>query len=1723
METKLTDITTNYSKFVDNQVLTKDQLNAFIDYFDDQDRLSRINLIGVGLACGFTITPIYDASGTTMLSLSISQGTGVTTDGDLVQFYDLIPQELASKQFLYYKTFQDNRANYDHFSDVQGLWELSTENDGSYSDLKEFPNIQDMAVVLYLEQYSKADDLCNQYSCDNQGAAQISNLKVLLIDVDDLEYITENKDTIYSKNNWYSVYQNLNHVAVPRDIIKFNESSSITEYNQLKSIYQTIVGDANVKGVLKTNLNLILNKLEKPLLSEKFDELFVETTGSSTEDFQYRYDLLKDIVATHNEIKELILYVNYSCCPAIKAFPKHLMLGRLQLYTASYEYRHQFYATSFIGNSKENWQKLSALLDRIVLQVNNYSPLKSTQEIKITPSLTQGKLGEKAIPSYYNVNNSLINSWNYEKTSRYLQGTNLSYHTDYLLNSPAITNPLAYSLDQYNFFRIEGIHGKNYREALESVQNIRDTYGLNFDIKVLKLSAYDGTISLNEYESIFRDLQFSMLLWQKELSCTLSLATSILSSISIETDDSDDDGATVVIGIKPAVNKIIDDTDYDVVHDVEIKEELLKTSNIELTKESYLANTDSKLAEYYGMSYNIDKQSEYLNQANAAVNAQEEVKDSLNTQEFTLGSYVNTLLNDDTISNTNVYQLQDRLLSDLVKDLTDAGVEEQDPVRQFLETSAKLIAHVRDLAEKIPSTLLDLSEEQTADFSTTLDIICNLNDEYKLLYESDDIPLELKEQIKVVIIQLSSICCSGEKLDLVVNELNNRKATILNQLHFREYVKEHPGVRHLAGVPEGGTFIMTYLEEVESKQTVYEPSAIEFQFGEQDAGTYGGIFISDGTSAYELQFVFSKEPLFIQNVLSVGIAETLEETAINFVKAFQYSKFSSIVNVSYRVDKIGVIIRMEVNDIKINIEESYLYHKGSLIDVTNEIALEPGSKIFFPDNTSTVTQVLGGNTVVADFALPYRCCGDATSIDFIIPKEPVFLDLPLNSICLKEGETVDPMEFTVTPADGVIKAVVPEGIDAGVYYDDVEEKTKINVHNIDPSLLGQTIQFTVDEQPTTCQLIVYPVVRLSVTVQEPIVYNNNKSTATVTFVLNWEDADFENSDLINLIQYQWDFYGIDSYEDVIPTAKNQFTYTYTNLPVNEDNRITPNFKIKLGPCPQEIVVPEIEFENYEPSKLAIATPYCLDTTQDEVKVPFTNAVGEITTKNEASGIAIDGDQLIINTAEFVDYSETISFLEDGEPTTAEIQIFPLVTFEVVPEINYNNENNTAEVIFQIDWSGSVLENSDFLDKINYSWDFLGADKFESVDPKDNAFSFEYNLEELDSLSVKPKLKVSLLDLCENEIAVPTLDFEIATPSKLAIATPYCLDTTQDEVKVPFTNAVGEITTKNEASGIAIDGDQLIINTAEFVDYSETISFLEDGEPTTAEIQIFPLVTFEVVPEINYNNENNTAEVIFQIDWSGSVLENSDFLDKINYSWDFLGADKFESVDPKDNAFSFEYNLEELDGLSVTPKLKVSLLDLCENDITVPTLDFEIQVVDDTDTPVENDCIADYNEIIGNDATTFSDFIIKNGLDKDDSEIGSLARATNIFFSAITGNKDSLEGTNNDFIFSVNEENTSIIDLIGIAQNLLSKVDGDDSILETIYTSLVKLFFDIIHCQIPEIWDGKHGDTIKTIMTAMLVEVLAKDGNFVEYMNAYGEEFGSEDTFIELFLNQLNKI
>ena len=83
MPTKLSTITTQYRRFTKNQVLTEVNLNEVVDFFDDQDRLTRIYLSGVGIVCGFTVS-----LNNTQKTITVSQGTGITTDGDLFKLYN---------------------------------------------------------------------------------------------------------------------------------------------------------------------------------------------------------------------------------------------------------------------------------------------------------------------------------------------------------------------------------------------------------------------------------------------------------------------------------------------------------------------------------------------------------------------------------------------------------------------------------------------------------------------------------------------------------------------------------------------------------------------------------------------------------------------------------------------------------------------------------------------------------------------------------------------------------------------------------------------------------------------------------------------------------------------------------------------------------------------------------------------------------------------------------------------------------------------------------------------------------------------------------------------------------------------------------------------------------------------------------------------------------------------------------------------------------------------------------------------------------------------------------------------------------------------------------------------------------------------------------------------------------------------------------------------------
>jgi len=80
MITKLDKIVPGFRRFSRSQFLTEGQLNQIFDHFDDQIRLSRVNLSGVGIVCGFEVS--IDRG-----EVIVNQGLGITTDGDLLHLY----------------------------------------------------------------------------------------------------------------------------------------------------------------------------------------------------------------------------------------------------------------------------------------------------------------------------------------------------------------------------------------------------------------------------------------------------------------------------------------------------------------------------------------------------------------------------------------------------------------------------------------------------------------------------------------------------------------------------------------------------------------------------------------------------------------------------------------------------------------------------------------------------------------------------------------------------------------------------------------------------------------------------------------------------------------------------------------------------------------------------------------------------------------------------------------------------------------------------------------------------------------------------------------------------------------------------------------------------------------------------------------------------------------------------------------------------------------------------------------------------------------------------------------------------------------------------------------------------------------------------------------------------------------------------------------------------
>src|SRR3954464_14556094 len=175
-----------YPFFEANQVLTNAHLNELFEYLDEQTRLTRSNLIGIGIVCGLEVT--FEAPGT----VHLSKGCGVTSEGYLI----VEPADLTLAHVRSYKL--PDEYGYPPFVEPGSkppeqfdLWELFADDDepGAQPLATSGLVLEDKAVLLFLELRKDGLRNCSPNNCDDRGAQITAAVRRLLIDVADLDKV----------------------------------------------------------------------------------------------------------------------------------------------------------------------------------------------------------------------------------------------------------------------------------------------------------------------------------------------------------------------------------------------------------------------------------------------------------------------------------------------------------------------------------------------------------------------------------------------------------------------------------------------------------------------------------------------------------------------------------------------------------------------------------------------------------------------------------------------------------------------------------------------------------------------------------------------------------------------------------------------------------------------------------------------------------------------------------------------------------------------------------------------------------------------------------------------------------------------------------------------------------------------------------------------------------------------------------------------------------------------------------------------------------------------------------------------------------------------------------------------------------------------------------------------------------------------------------------------
>ena len=471
----------HYAVFEPDQVLTHGQLNSLSDYLDDQQRLGRVLLDGVGLVGGLHVSLQGDGS------VRISAGFGVSTDGDLMRLG-------ADTLYDRFRPYDATAAVYPPLHQGDAMLALQELVPVGESDVLAEPlgnltggaaGLSDKAVLMLMETVVNDPDLCSGTGCDNLGRDALHRLRFLLIARADAQALLDARPLLPVSTRAQALPAlAMRRPALARDIgsvgvlaARYRDSANLSLRDLLRAL-----------ALLARQCGEVLSDMFGSDPTGRWQATLEALSGrmansNASGECQVWYSFIKDLIAQWGELREALLKDDGVLLPDVAAFPKHLLLGALAEPRAQ---RSALYPSALDASARQSAAHGRFLAWKLDALIRNFA-LPTDLATTLTPSHGEARtLEERAIPWYFGVNVGAGNdlnradgdgppihlAWNFRLSASRREGQNLGYRSASWASSAQARDPLGFAIGGYDFFRVEGHLGRQIESVGDELRRL---------------------------------------------------------------------------------------------------------------------------------------------------------------------------------------------------------------------------------------------------------------------------------------------------------------------------------------------------------------------------------------------------------------------------------------------------------------------------------------------------------------------------------------------------------------------------------------------------------------------------------------------------------------------------------------------------------------------------------------------------------------------------------------------------------------------------------------------------------------------------------------------------------------------------------------------------------------------------------------------------------------------------------------------------------------------------------------------------------------------------------------------------------------------------------------------------------------------------------------------------------------------------------------------------